>query len=383
MLLRGIDDGLLLSPMDIAVSIYVPIDLTETDLRAPEDHLRQRFTAADEALQARGVDKRRRDAVLAPARRAVADIDLRQHRAPSLVVFASENYGEVFAWPIAVPEITVVGHRFYIVPLLPPINAGGSFFTLALSANGARLLECDEYGWIDRTPPHLPRAPDVVAETDYQPTTEGSPVARHRRYTGAATGAHSYESPDELRKAELIEYLHRLSSALEAHLHGDRRPIILVADPDIGGHFRKLSGLRQLNEQAVDLNPNGLTDHELVAAARTVWRPPEQAVVAEFVDLVNARLGRADPRVGIRVEDIVAGAHYSRVDAVMVAADKTVWGRFDEAEGTVVAHEAPAGDDDELLNDIVAETLLKGGRAFSAPWQNVPRQSVAVATFRY
>lgn len=286
-------------------------------------------------------------------------------------------------FPKSPPEITVVGHRFYIVPLLPLINAGGSFFVLAVSACGARLLECEEYGWTDRTPPHLPRAPDVVAETDYQPTTEGSPVARHRKYTNAATGAHSYESPDELWKVELIEYLRRLSSAIEDHLKDDRRPIILVADPDVGGHFRKLTGLRQLSEQLVDLNPNGLSDERLVAAARAVWRSPEEAAMAEFVDLVNARLGRADPRVGIRLEEIVSGAHYSRVDAVMVAAGETVWGRFDEANGTAVTHETPNGDDDELLNDIVAETLLKGGRAYSGARQTMPRQSCAVATFRF
>ena len=384
MLLRGIEDERLLSPVDVAVSIYIPISASETDTRAPEDRLKNSLDAANETMRARGVDKRTRAAVLEPTRGAVADIDFRQHRAPSLSVFASENFGEVFEWPITVPEITVVGHRFYIVPLLPLINASSSFFVLALNATGTRLLECDDYGWTDRTPAKLPTAPEVRAETDYQPNMEGNPVApAPRRKYVAATGTHSFESPDELRKTEFLEYLHRLSAALEEYLRDDRRSIILVADSDIGGHFRKLTKLRQLSDQLIDLNAHGLDNDRLVTTARSLRRPPGQAAIGEFLDVANARLGRSDPRVGTRLEEIVPAAHFSRVDSVMVAAGETVWGRFDEANATVVAHNAPSGDVEELLNEIVAETLLKGGRAFSARRQDVPRRSYAVATFRY
>lgn len=383
MLLRGIHDDRLLSPVDIAVSIYVPIFAGETDTRAPEDRVKNSFEEAAEIMCDRGVEKRARDAILDRARGTIGDLDFRERRPPSLAVFATEDYAQALACPITIPETTVVGHRFYIVPLLPLINANTSFFVLALSASGARLLECDDYGWTDRTPPHLPTGPEVRAETNYQPIREGNPAASHRKYVADATGAHSYEAPDELKKTELIEFIRRLSSALEGHLHDDRRPIVVIADPDIGGHFRKLTKLRQLTDHMVDLNPHGLGDERLVAEARRVRKSPEQAAIADFVDLANARLDRAEPTVAIRLEEIVGAAHYGQVDAVMVAAGETVWGHFDEGNATVVTHGTPNREDDELLNDIVAETLLNGGRAFSADRQKLPRQSFAVATLRY
>lgn len=383
MFLPGIDDQVLLSPVDLAVSLYLPDKPAERDTRMHFDRLRHLLEIADRALQARGIDKRQRAAIMDPAREALGHFDFETHRPRALALLADKSFARVFELSIMVREAAVVGRRFYIRPLLPIANAGPRFIVLALSANSIRLLDCDDYGWWNATPEHVQRLADVMAETIYEPTMQGNPASRHRAIAEGAAGSHSYESPDEVRKAELIEYLRRVSSAVEAVLKHHRHPVVLVADPEIAGHFRKITALPRLLARTVAVNPHGVAEETLVTSARGLRQSYERAAITDVVDRVNARLGRGENSVSVQVEEIVGAAHFARVDAVVVADDASVWGRFDEANWTATAHDARLADDDELLNEIAAETLLKGGRAFSAARMELPRQSPVVATLRY
>ena len=67
----------------------------------------------------------------------------------------------------------------------------------------------------------------------------------------------------------------------------------------------------------------------------------------------------------------------------MVATDETLLGRYDVEER--VAHtQGPAdGDAEDLLNEAAVVSLRKGGRAFAAPRDRLPRRVPAVAILRY
>ena len=71
MLLPGIDDDVLLSPLESAVTIYLPVDPAVTDERAHLDRLDELFRTAEQILRDRGVDKRACEAILQPDRKSV------------------------------------------------------------------------------------------------------------------------------------------------------------------------------------------------------------------------------------------------------------------------------------------------------------------------
>ena len=104
--------------------------------------------------------------------------------------------------------------------------------------------------------------------------------------------------------------------------------------------------------------------------------------LSAVLDQVNARLGAAEPTVSIRLEDILAAAFEGRVDAVVVAENETLWGKFRPGE-PLEAHESADGLDEDLVNLAAVQTLRTGGRAFSVPRAHMPRQAAAVALFRY
>lgn len=380
----AIDRELLLSPSELSVSLYVGLEPQQRDLRVAEGKAQALLGSAQEELTRRGVPKRTQARILDRVRGALSDLDLRKHRDPGLAVLATSDSTQVLALPEPVGSQAVVGHHFFIRPLLR-ILRDASFFVLTINAHGARLLECSRYHWSERPAPALKKTlEEVMARTELDAGFQQSPATRpHVGSPAAAVKAHAYELPVDVAKTEFVTHLQRLAAAVEAELKGDRRPVVLVAEAETAGHFRKLTKLPTLLPDGVTVFPNGQGDAELVARAREIVGDPDEAAISAVLDQVNARLGSNQRAVAIRLDDVVTAAHDGRAVAVIVAADEKVWGRFDPRTRIVIAHTTPAPDDDELLNEIVIQTLSKGGQAFALPREQLPRQAMAVAILRY
>ena len=87
--------------------------------------------------------------------------------------------------------------------------------------------------------------------------------------------------------------------------------------------------------------------------------------------------------MSIRLEEILPAAYDGRVDAVVVATDAMVRGRFDPEARTLYAPGASNGEEEDLLNEAAVVSLRNGGRAFALPKERMPRRAPAVATLRY
>jgi hypothetical protein len=380
----ALDRDFLLRSSDLSVSLYMALHPQQRDLRAAEGCAHMLLGAARDELTRRGVPKRMQLPLLDRVRDALEELDLRKHRDPGLAVLATSEDIRVLPLPESVSDDAVIGHRFYIRPLLR-ILSNGSFFTLMINAQGARLLECDRYQWTDRTSPALQKKlTEIVTSTELDAGFQQTPVARpHVGSPVPAVKAHAYESPAEVGKAEFIAYLRRIAAAVETELKNERRPLVLVAEAETAGHFRKIAKLPNLLPDGVTLFPNGQGDAEVVSKARELVGNPDEATVAAILEQVTARVGSNLPSVAIRLDDVVTAAYDGRIESVVVAADDKVWGRFDPSTRIVVAHPTAGPDDEELLNDIVIQTLARGGQAFALARGQLPRQALAVATLRY
>jgi hypothetical protein len=367
------------------LTIYAPVDPSVRDVRTHVDRLKAALQDAEGQLEQRGVGKDERKAMLEAAYEQIKTLDLRTHRDPGLVLFATGPQAFIVPLPRPVPEAVMVGRRFYITPLLPLLNSAQAFRLLAVSAGRVRLLECDQFGHRDTTPAELQTSEkDVEAETNFEPSPQLSTAARPA--AGTTTGtvqSHTYEGVDEVRKAELLEFLHRVAARVEQVLKNDPRPLVLAAEPEIAGHLRKFLASHHVVDETLIVNPHGLADADLVQRARALLPDPEDTALADALDRVNARLGSDGAKVAVKLEDIVSAAHDGRIDTVVVAADETVWGHFNPSDHSVVAHGSPVAEDDELLNDVALLTLEKGGRALSTSRSALPRQVLAAALLRY
>jgi hypothetical protein len=88
-------------------------------------------------------------------------------------------------------------------------------------------------------------------------------------------------------------------------------------------------------------------------------------------------------RVSCDIEEVLPAAHEGRVDAIFVASDEQLWGRFDADARRVVISKDRKADSEDLLDRAVSETLANGGRAYAMPAQALPAGLLFVALYRY
>lgn len=374
----------LVAGADPAVSIYLPIDPARRDMRDPEARLREMIEQAQQLLVQRGLRPDRSAELLAPAQAALGDPDLARHRHYGRAFFLAPELTHVVVLREPVPQEVTVGRNFLLRPLLPMLARHRRFHILALSAGGARLLDATPDGLSERKATLPAGVDEVVAESEVQRVVQFNPIARPRSGQAApVVKAHGTESPEDVRKVQLIEYLHRVAAAVSRELGEDPAPLVLVAEPEIAGHFRKIGKPPQLYPESVVVNPHGLSDADLLNKVVALLQPVFVREIDEVLDQVNARLGSGEQTVSIRLEEILAAAYDGRVDAVIVASDEKLRGCFDAETRTVRANGAAAGEGEDLLNEAAVVSLRNGGRAYALPKARIPRGAPAAATLRF
>jgi hypothetical protein len=187
------------------------------------------------------------------------------------------------------------------------------------------------------------------------------------------------ESPEELRKTQLIEYLRRVIHAVEERTAGEQAPLVLVAQPEIQGHVRALAKTLSLVEGGVELDPEALEEGELHRHAYELVRPIFASGREREMERFTSLLGAGDARAATVPEEIVKAARHGRVATLFVAKNERLWGRFDEANDRVVVHGSPTPEDEDLLDRAAIDTLLQGGRVEVVTREELPRPGLLMA----
>jgi hypothetical protein len=367
----------LLDSGDPALSLYIPLDPAQRDIRQPEAQLREMLEKAEASLHRWGLDQRRAAEAMAPLKAAVRSLDLAIHRDPGLAFFLEARSGMLhrMVLPYAPALQVAVGRHFQLRPLLPLLSERRHFWLLTLNGTRVRLLRgTRRQGGL--TEVDLGLAPPMPAGAAAAQPAQSSE-------SGVAPGTEAGGFPGGEPPPPYPADPQRIVQAVKAAIgRGDTAPILLAAEPRTGGHFRKAAHLPALHPEMLVLNPEAFDDATLRARALELLKPVLDRERAAVMERITARLGAAQADVAIRLEEILAAAETGRVDALLVAEGETLWGRFAPGQG-VIAHGSPSPGDEDLLNLAAVATLRNGGRVFALPAERIPRDAPAAAALRY
>lgn len=369
-----------------AVSIFLPTHIAGREVRQDPIRLKVLLREAKRQLAETGLRESDADQLLASAVELVEDYDFWRHQDRGLALFLATDVFHRYRVPIDLPELVVVGKRFHIKPLLTLFAADSLFFVLAITAGKVRLFEASRFGMAECEDADLPASVAAISgETDYQNMLHASPVARPRAAAPISIPtSHNFgETPEEQRKAQLIEFIRRVSSGVEDYLGNTQAPLVLAAEPEIEGHFRKVYKPGHLLPEGVDVNPDSLDPDDLHRRAYALVEPRFTEVREEAIGQLQTLYGNGDSRAEVRIDQIVKAARFGRVDTLFVAADERCWGRFDEAAGKVAIQDDATADNEDLLDYAAVHTLLQGGQVNVMDRGDLPRGEFAAAILRY
>ncbi len=357
------------------VSLYAPVQPggSEQDPIRWKNLLR-RAEAELTAAGTRGPEARN---LLGPAAWLLEDESLWHSGGAGLAVFLAPGFGRHYRLPTRCPERAEVGRRFDVRPLLPGLAESGRFYVLALSPGGVRLV---------RGTPHSAErvnlsGPANLAEALRAHDTD-EPLTLHTFGPGPGPRRavfHGHGVGIDDAKDDLLRYFRIVDRALHPVLKDERAPLALAAVEYLLPIFRQACRYPHLLPTVLPGNPDRLSERAL---AERAWPLVEAVMRRDGRDaLAVYRRLAGTGRTSAEATEIVPAACAGRVEAVLVALGRDVWGRFDSASGRAEAHAAKEPGDDELTN-LAAVSALRHGRAVHVlPPEEMPGGAALAAVF--
>lgn len=271
----------------------------------------------------------------------------------------------------------MVGWRFHLKPVLEAKHVNNSFGLLAISQNDVRLF-AGNHGGLELLD-LAGRAPRSLEESAGHDLTEPN-LQHHAGQRGSAEAIyHSHGSGKDDVTPELKRFLREVDEAVRELLPGKDTPLLLAGVESLLALYREVSEWPAILEDELHGNVEHLSAAEL----------HEKAL--EFVERHRARDDRdavaalAEAAGGGTATDstdkAVLAALEGRVDEIIVAGDREVWGYIDEAAHEVRQQEELPRED--LLDRAAVETWLQGGRVRVLPAEELPGEHLLLASLRY
>ena len=367
-----------------AVSIYLPTHPAGREVRQDAIRLRNLLSAAGQRLAAepRGADRK---GLLEPARRLIDDEEFWRYQEEGLGIFLAPGFARIHKLPIAVPERLAFGRHFSIRPLLPLLDDDASFWLLAITGRRTWLFRGSR--WTLREAPGLD-LPEGIAEVRnesvYQEAHNAAPTGRPQRGPAGLAKAQVFgDAPEEVRKALLLELLHRIAGAVEPVVRRQPAPVVLAAAPEIQGNFREIARWKALLSEGIGDNPDALPPAELRRKAWVLLGPRRDRQRAEALQRLHSLLGTGDAKATTKPEAIVEAARHGRVERLFLGGAEPLWGRIDEQTDRIEAHGEAAEGDADLLDYAALMTLRQGGGVSLLDREELPPAGPAAAILRY
>lgn len=376
---------LLAADPPLAVSVFLPTHPHGADVRQGPIRLRNLTTEAAERLLRSGMPSSEVEELLAPAKRLIDDYGFWQHQSHGLSVFLDASRALHYRVPIPLAEQVVVGPGFHVRPLLPVLAADGQFVVATVTADEVRLYHGSRFALVEDESAELGRSlADVAGEPDYENPVQAAPVARPNTGTISIGNAQVYGAgPPEWYKTQLVKFTQQVATDVEALVRASRTPVVLVADVEVGGHFRQATTLGPQLVGTVETNPRALDATQLHGAAYSLVEPLLDQARQDTAGRLTALLGQRDRRVALDLGDVVRGAYRGQVEVLLLGEKDAAWGHYDAVNDELVLDDRHADRGQDLLEFAAVHTLRNGGAVHVFGSEEMPEALPIAAVLRY
>ncbi|MEG3975777.1 hypothetical protein QT970_14310 [Microcoleus sp. herbarium8] len=359
------------------ISIYAPMERLGIETQQNPIRLKNLVRQAVEKLLAMGLPEQDAKKLLQPIHE-LDTYDFWQHQSDGLAIFLSPNHFRHYCLPIAFPELTVVGDRFHIKPLLQLMSGDGTFSVLALSQNQVRLFQGTRYHLKEVELTDVPT--NIAAALQYD-----DPQKSLQAHTGSSKGNsaifHGQGAGNEDQKNDLLRYFRQVNNGLESFFKNQQAPLILAGVDYLFPIYHEANTYANLLPDGIPGNPETLTLEELHTQAWQIAQPyfdlAKVSTISHYEELQGSE------KTANTIEKVVPAAYFQRVETLFVPIDKNVWGVFDPEKNSIQIHAQQETGDEDLLDLAALHTLTNGGTVYAVEQGDVPEHKAIAAILRY
>ena len=380
----------LLSFHDVAcVSLFMPTHRMSGDTLQDPVRLRNLLDSAEPQLAAIGLRTPAIRDLLAPARKLQdggAYSHFWQVQSSGLALFLAPGAFYVYRLPLEMTELTVVGGRFHVKPLLPMHTGDGVFYVLSLSQNAVRLLHGTRFSMHEI---ELPGGPKSMAETlrydELEPHVQLHPVLRGGGggETGAAFHGQGSAGDEAAAKKNLTRFVHEVQDGVQRRLIDQHAPLVLAGAETIQGYYRNENRYRYLLSERIEGNPEHWSADDLHSRAWPIVAKKFQAERESADALFRQYYNQGNHRAVFSIRQVLQATNHARVAVLFVPAHTQLWGKFDPATDQVEIHTELLPRDEDLFDAAVIHTLKNGGSVYLVEPNQMPYEVPIAATLRF
>jgi len=358
----------------ICVSLFMPAFPAGREVRQGPIQLKDLLREAENKMIPSGVPKDTGERILGPARQLTQSAEFWREQSNGLVIYLSDNFFQCFRLPLDFRACTVLSDRFEVTPLVPLFAAGGRFYLLALSLEQARVFEGSVWALKEFEPQHLP--PHLRDALNLNLSMRRPPVVR-RDNRGMF---HGQPGEDDRAQDRIRAHFQRLDRALHEILKDPWAPLVLEGVEELFPIYRQANTWPQLVE-GVSGSWKSMNLDDLHKEALRAVQPFFEKARAQALETFGSLVGTG--KASDKLAEIVPAAFAGQILYALVRPDAQSWGRFDPDENRVEIHDKPEPGDEDLVNAIAVQTILRRGAVYTVSPAELPAASPAAAVFRY
>lgn len=355
--------GLAAHPADVCVSIYLTthgsgMEVNEqNDKKALNDALREARRSMEE-LKIEGVI----DDILRPAEQLLHDDDFWHHQTHGLALFLAPDTHSCCLLPYDPGSVVHVHTSFILLPLLPMLMEGESYFLLVLSKRAAQLYQGYKFELTPVGIPDMPRGMEDVIHFEEKDNAEPGKLA-------------------EKEKSNLIQYFREVNRTLKASILGRaNQPLLLAGVEYLLPLYREANTYQWVIDEELHGNFEQTPKNELFARVQKIMDP---WFADERRKAFQNKADHGGAPVTTFLQDVIRAAYEGRIEQLFVARGQLLWGHYTAKPQEPVMHKQEEPGDDCLTNQAVVQTILHGGEAYMVDQDKMPAGGEMAAVLRY
>lgn len=297
-----------------------------------------------------------------------------------LAILANENQCIIYKLQLPVKELSVVGDKLHIKPLIRYFQSADRYLLLGLDKEHFALYEGNRYG-IEKIEfdPDIPVSREDVLGTEY---TEAYLSPGAYGGVGKTPMFHGHGGKKEEINKDTEKYFRYVDKfILDTYSNKMRIPMILAGLDEHHGLFNNISNNPYLLDEGIKKDFKSLSKEQMTNKAWNLIEPFYLKKTDKLIDRYN--INRSQGLASDNIKEVSRAVFENRVDALMLEADRTIAGKLDNNTGEFIPI---SGQDDESVNvvsDLAIMTYRSKGDIVVLSKDKFPSKTGVAAIFRY
>ena len=320
--------------------------------------------------------------LLEPLRALASDAAFWNHTTDGLAVFVARGSFRVYTLSRTVRALAVVADSFHTKPVARLLQTVDRYQVLGLNLHEVKLFEGNRDALHEvELAAGVPRT--ITEALGDQLTEPHLTVASYGGVGGGTTAMHhGHGGKPAAVESDAERFFRAIDRAiLEHHSRPTKLPLMLASLSEHHALFRKVSHNPFLTAEAMDVHPDAISRSALVDRAWKLAQPHYASRIKAMADQYREAVAK-DHGTG-DLDAAGRAAASGRVATLLVQADRQIPGRLDAATGVVTPADLSHPGVDDLLDDLAALAMERGGEVFVVPTEHMPTDTGVAVVFRY